>query len=151
MFTFFSAARIPSPVCFAWDRAIPLIFLCVYQSPISVLCNSSSVTAACFVFISLFSSPALCIYLFIYLLHEQELPEKWNNVRKQAVLVKQQVAPLQAIEVAGLRRKCASFDVEQHTFREHFRNNGPFRYNKYQRVWELFNTFMYKLLANNNK
>uniref|UniRef100_A0A8C9XQ20 Dynein axonemal heavy chain 17 n=1 Tax=Sander lucioperca TaxID=283035 RepID=A0A8C9XQ20_SANLU len=56
------------------------------------------------------------------------LPEKWNNVKKQAVLVKQQVAPLQAIEVASLRRKCASFDVEQHTFREHFRNNGPFRF-----------------------
>ncbi|XP_054457284.1 dynein heavy chain 9, axonemal isoform X2 [Anoplopoma fimbria] len=58
----------------------------------------------------------------------EELPEKWNNVKKQAVLVKQQVAPLQAIEVASLRRKCASFDVEQHTFREHFRNNGPFRF-----------------------
>ncbi|XP_032397932.1 dynein heavy chain 9, axonemal [Etheostoma spectabile] len=56
------------------------------------------------------------------------LPEKWNNVKKQAVLVKQQVAPLQAIEVASLRRKCAAFDVEQHTFREHFRNNGPFRF-----------------------
>uniref|UniRef100_A0A671VS67 Dynein axonemal heavy chain 17 n=1 Tax=Sparus aurata TaxID=8175 RepID=A0A671VS67_SPAAU len=62
----------------------------------------------------------------------EELPEKWNNVRKQAVLVKQQVAPLQAIEVAGLRRKCASFDVEQHTFREHFRNNGPFSESPYQ-------------------
>ncbi|XP_034563350.1 dynein heavy chain 9, axonemal [Notolabrus celidotus] len=58
----------------------------------------------------------------------EELPEKWNNVRKQAVLVKQQVAPLQAIEVTNLRRKCASFDVEQHTFREHFRKNGPFRF-----------------------
>ncbi|KAM7371234.1 hypothetical protein PAMP_010722 [Pampus punctatissimus] len=58
----------------------------------------------------------------------EELPEKWTNVKKQAVLVKQQVAPLQAIEVASLRRKCASFDVEQHTFREHFRNNGPFRF-----------------------
>ncbi|XP_068439704.1 dynein axonemal heavy chain 9 isoform X3 [Clinocottus analis] len=58
----------------------------------------------------------------------EELPEKWNNVKKQAVLVKQQVAPLQAIEVASLRRKCASFDVEQHTFREHFRTNGPFRF-----------------------
>ncbi|KAM7382161.1 hypothetical protein PAMA_012837 [Pampus argenteus] len=57
----------------------------------------------------------------------EALPEKWTNVKKQAVLVKQQVAPLQAIEVASLRRKCASFDVEQHTFREHFRNNGPFR------------------------
>ena len=57
----------------------------------------------------------------------QELPEKWTNVKKQAVLVKQQVAPLQASEVAGLRRKCASFDVEQHAFREHFRKHGPFR------------------------
>ncbi|KAG7239799.1 hypothetical protein INR49_028387 [Caranx melampygus] len=65
----------------------------------------------------------------------EELPEKWNNVKKQAVLVKQQVAPLQAIEVASLRRKCASFDVEQHTFREQFRNKGPFRFdseNPYQ-------------------
>lgn len=58
----------------------------------------------------------------------QELPEKWNNVRKQAALVKQQAAPLQAIEVTSLRRKCASFDVEQHAFRERFRNSGPFRY-----------------------
>uniref|UniRef100_A0A7N6FAT7 Dynein heavy chain 9, axonemal n=1 Tax=Anabas testudineus TaxID=64144 RepID=A0A7N6FAT7_ANATE len=63
------------------------------------------------------------------------LPEKWNNVKKQAMIVKQQVAPLQAIEVASLRRKCASFDVEQFTFREHFRQNGPFRFeseNPYQ-------------------
>ncbi|XP_068161051.1 dynein axonemal heavy chain 9 [Antennarius striatus] len=61
----------------------------------------------------------------------EELPEKWNNVRKQAVLVKQKVAPLQAIEVASLRRRCASFDVEQHTFRENFRNNGPFRFDSH--------------------
>uniref|UniRef100_A0A7N6B4D8 Dynein heavy chain 9, axonemal n=1 Tax=Anabas testudineus TaxID=64144 RepID=A0A7N6B4D8_ANATE len=60
------------------------------------------------------------------------LPEKWNNVKKQAMIVKQQVAPLQAIEVASLRRKCASFDVEQFTFREHFRQNGPFSENPYQ-------------------
>ncbi|KAM3592376.1 uncharacterized protein V6R79_017533 [Siganus canaliculatus] len=58
----------------------------------------------------------------------EELPEKWNNVRKQATLVKQQVAPLQATEVASLRRKCATFDVQQHTFREQFRKNGPFRF-----------------------
>ncbi|XP_041830036.1 dynein heavy chain 9, axonemal-like isoform X1 [Melanotaenia boesemani] len=57
-----------------------------------------------------------------------ELPEKWNNLKKQAMLVKQQVAPLQAIEVANLRRKCASFDVEQHAFREHFRSNELFRF-----------------------
>lgn len=77
--------------------------------------------------LSLLLSPHLPRLLPVCLFILQELPEKWNNVRKQAVLVKQQVAPLQAIEVTNLRRKCASFDVEQHTFREHFRTNGPFR------------------------
>ncbi|XP_044194722.1 dynein heavy chain 9, axonemal isoform X6 [Thunnus albacares] len=70
----------------------------------------------------------------------EELPEKWTNVKKQAVLVKQQVAPLQAIEVASLRRKCASFDVEQHTFREHFRNNGPFRFDS-ENPCQMLDTF----------
>lgn len=41
----------------------------------------------------------------------QELPEQWNNVKKQAVLMKQAVAPLQASEVSIIRRKLASFDV----------------------------------------
>nr|XP_006635186.1 PREDICTED: dynein heavy chain 9, axonemal isoform X1 [Lepisosteus oculatus] len=58
----------------------------------------------------------------------EELPEKWNNVKKQAVTVKQHVAPLQASEVASLRRKCATFDVEQYNFREKFRKEGPFRF-----------------------
>lgn len=89
--------------------------------------NSSSVTPARLAFLSFSLSPYPYISLFTYLLSPQELPEKWNNVQKQAVLVKQQVAPLQAAEVTSLRRKCASFDVEQHTFREHFRSNGPFR------------------------
>ena len=58
--------------------------------------------------------------------HLQELPDKWNNVRKLAVSAKQQVAPLQVHEVASLRSNCASFDVAQHNFREDFRKNGPF-------------------------
>ncbi|XP_062234716.1 dynein axonemal heavy chain 9-like [Platichthys flesus] len=58
----------------------------------------------------------------------EELPDKWNTVRKQAVSAKQQVAPLQLREVSSLRSKVASFDVEQHTFREDFRQNGPFRF-----------------------
>ncbi|XP_056325895.1 dynein heavy chain 9, axonemal [Danio aesculapii] len=56
------------------------------------------------------------------------LPEKWNNMKKQAVQVKQHVAPLQAAEVANLRRRCAAFDVEQHTFRETFRKKHFFRF-----------------------
>ncbi|XP_026855443.2 LOW QUALITY PROTEIN: dynein heavy chain 9, axonemal [Electrophorus electricus] len=65
----------------------------------------------------------------------EELPEKWANTKKQAGVVKQQMAPLQASEVANLRRKCAVFDVEQHAFREKFRTEEPFRFdsvNPYQ-------------------
>ena len=41
---------------------------------------------------------------------------------------KQQVGPLQTNEVANIRRKIASFDVEQYTFRENFRKEAPFLY-----------------------
>ena len=58
----------------------------------------------------------------------QELPEQWNNTKKIAITVKQVVAPLQTNEVANIRRKTASFDVQQHTFREQFRAIGPFFY-----------------------
>ncbi|KAK2885147.1 hypothetical protein Q8A73_021621 [Channa argus] len=73
------------------------------------------------------------------------LPEKWNNVKKQAVLVKQQVAPLQAIEVASLRRKCAVFDVKQHSFREHFRKNGPFRFDN-ESPYQMLDAFHQQIL-----
>ena len=42
--------------------------------------------------------------------------------------MKQQVAPLQANEVSIIRRNCTSFDVKQHTFREQFRKEAPFRF-----------------------
>jgi len=58
----------------------------------------------------------------------QELPEKWANIKKVAITVKQQVAPHQTNEVANIRRKTASFDVAQHELRELFRSIGPFSY-----------------------
>ncbi|CAH8620633.1 unnamed protein product [Schistosoma intercalatum] len=58
----------------------------------------------------------------------ESLPEKWNNVKKQAILMKQTVAPLQNNEVANIRRKCAHFDVKQHMYREEFRKMSPFNY-----------------------
>ena len=59
----------------------------------------------------------------------QELPEQWNNTKKISITTKQQVAPLHANEVSNIRKKSASFDVEQHKFREKFRQIPPFRYN----------------------
>ncbi|KAM8956224.1 dynein axonemal heavy chain 9 isoform 1-T1 [Lycaon pictus] len=58
----------------------------------------------------------------------EELPEKWSNVKKVAVTVRQQVAPLQANEVAVLRQRCSAFDIEQQQFREQFCREAPFRY-----------------------
>lgn len=65
----------------------------------------------------------------------QELPEQWNNVKKQAVLVKQVVAPLQTTEVGIIRKKLVSFDVKQHSFREDFRKVAPFSFDS-QNVYE---------------
>ena len=58
----------------------------------------------------------------------QELPEQWNNTKKISITVKQQVAPLQANEVANIRKSSARFDVRQHEFREEFRKIDPFTY-----------------------
>ncbi|KAF0872636.1 DYH9 protein, partial [Crocuta crocuta] len=58
----------------------------------------------------------------------EELPEQWNSVKKTAVAVRQQVAPLQANEVAVLRQRCAAFDLEQQRFWERFRKEAPFRF-----------------------
>ena len=41
---------------------------------------------------------------------------------------KQQTGPHQTNEVANIRRKTASFDVEQYNFREGFRQEAPFKY-----------------------
>ena len=56
------------------------------------------------------------------------MPEKWTNTKKLTLQAKQQVGPLQTAEVANIRRKTASFDVEQYTFREGFRKEAPFLY-----------------------
>ncbi len=69
------------------------------------------------------------MWSFRFALCFQELPEQWNNTKKIGITVKQQVAPLQANEVANIRKKSATFDVEQHKFREMFRKIGPFRFN----------------------
>lgn len=58
----------------------------------------------------------------------QELPELWNKLKKQTVVMKQNVAPLQAVEANELRRKVANFDVRQHEFREQFRVKAPFSF-----------------------
>lgn len=58
----------------------------------------------------------------------QELPEQWNNTKKLAVTVKQQVAPLQAVEVISIRTRISNFDAHISVFRELFRTYDFFKY-----------------------
>ncbi|XP_038180482.1 dynein heavy chain 9, axonemal [Arvicola amphibius] len=58
----------------------------------------------------------------------EELPEKWKNTKKMGTTVRQQVAPLQANEVALLHQRCTAFDTQQQQFRERFRKEAPFRF-----------------------
>ena len=52
----------------------------------------------------------------------------WNNTKKASIAMKQHVAPLQASEVANIRKRTAGFDVRQHDFREEFRKMKPMLY-----------------------
>lgn len=58
----------------------------------------------------------------------QELPEQWANTKKIALTVKQQVAPLQAIEVVSIRNRIMNFDAHVNFFREVFKNYDFFKY-----------------------
>ncbi|XP_057668614.1 dynein beta chain, ciliary [Diorhabda carinulata] len=59
----------------------------------------------------------------------QELPEQWNNTKKIAITVKQQVAPLQAAEVTFIRRRISEFDNRIVYYREVFKKYKFFQYN----------------------
>ncbi|XP_071659252.1 dynein axonemal heavy chain 9-like, partial [Patagioenas fasciata] len=85
----------------------------------------------------LISNSKYCLPSFKFCL--QELPEKWNNIKKLAIAVKQHVAPLQADEMTVVRKSCAAFDVEQHRFRERFRKEAPFRFDP-KKPYQLLDT-----------
>ena len=57
------------------------------------------------------------------------LPEKWLNLRRNYVAVRQNVAPLQAQENTKIRQRLNDFDVAQTQFRERFKVEAPYAYN----------------------
>ncbi|XP_016337659.1 dynein heavy chain 11, axonemal [Sinocyclocheilus anshuiensis] len=59
----------------------------------------------------------------------EELPEKWNNMKKLAWALKHEVAPLHTAEVAVIRRKCVTFEKKLSQFRERFKREAPLQYN----------------------
>ncbi|XP_055876061.1 dynein beta chain, ciliary-like isoform X4 [Biomphalaria glabrata] len=59
----------------------------------------------------------------------EELPDKWMQLKKKVMLMKQAVVPLQQNQVAKIKRKMISFDVKQHQYREAFRKCPAFFFN----------------------
>ncbi len=49
------------------------------------------------------------------------MPERWEVIRESACVAKQQVASLQANEIAAVRKKLGSFELRQLQFRDEFR------------------------------
>ncbi len=50
----------------------------------------------------------------------QELPEKWGNTKRLSVIAKQQVSPLQTMEVGKLKKRIGDFEQKQVEFRKSF-------------------------------
>ncbi|KAI2655454.1 Dynein axonemal heavy chain 11 [Labeo rohita] len=59
----------------------------------------------------------------------EELPEKWNNMKKLAWTVKHEVARFHTAEVAVIRRKCVAFEKKLNQFQERFKREAPLQYN----------------------
>ncbi|CAF3056070.1 unnamed protein product [Rotaria socialis] len=56
------------------------------------------------------------------------LPEKWLNLKRNYVAIRQNVAPLQAQENTKIRQRLADFDTVQTQFRERFKSEAPYIY-----------------------
>jgi dynein heavy chain len=50
------------------------------------------------------------------------------NLKKLAIKIKHQVAPLQAQEVSNIRKRIADFDAKQIAYRDVFKNLQFFKY-----------------------
>lgn len=57
-----------------------------------------------------------------------ELPEQWIGIKKMAAQMKQQIAPLQASQVASIRAQIADMEKKQQELRERFLRDAPFKY-----------------------
>ena len=56
-----------------------------------------------------------------------ELPERWITLKKQAVVVKQTVAPIQAYQVDLIKKRISMFDLRTKLYHENFMKSPFFR------------------------
>lgn len=61
------------------------------------------------------------------LLKLQNLPQSWENIKQSAAIAKQQVATLQATEVAEIKKALHHFEFKQLQFRDEFQRQDFFK------------------------
>ncbi|XP_028130568.2 dynein beta chain, ciliary-like [Diabrotica virgifera virgifera] len=59
----------------------------------------------------------------------QEIPDRWNQCKKVAAVTKQNVAPLQTLQVVSIKRRVNLFEIRQSMFREHFKKLSFYKWN----------------------
>ncbi|XP_045472902.1 dynein beta chain, ciliary-like isoform X2 [Harmonia axyridis] len=59
----------------------------------------------------------------------QEIPDKWNQCKKISATTKQNVAPIQAIQVASIKRRIQLYEIEQVLYKNAFKAVPFFSYN----------------------
>lgn len=57
----------------------------------------------------------------------QDLPEKWNNIKKLAVGVKIQAMPFMQAEANTIRKRMVLFEIRQNLFRDTFNKLAIFQ------------------------
>ena len=62
------------------------------------------------------------------LLKLKNLPERWEGIKESACVARQQVASLQANEIAAVKKKLGSFELKQLQFRDEFHSSDFFKY-----------------------
>ncbi|CAL4228682.1 unnamed protein product, partial [Meganyctiphanes norvegica] len=67
----------------------------------------------------------------------QELPHTWETLKKQCDLVRQNVAPLKAAEVNGIRKRCTRFDTRQQAYRDKFKGYSFFNFDTELPYWRM--------------
>ena len=58
----------------------------------------------------------------------KELPEKWSNTKRLTVSAKQQVAPLQGMEIGKLKNRIEEYGKEEKRFREEFKTERYYNF-----------------------
>ncbi|KAK9886614.1 hypothetical protein WA026_017536 [Henosepilachna vigintioctopunctata] len=76
----------------------------------------------------------------------QEIPDRWTQCKKVAATTKQNVAPIQAIQVCSIKRRIQLYEIEQTLYKNSFKDLPFFNY-KCENVYSILDKVNKELVA----